>query len=94
MLSQRTFLWTVTLFFALVCLASAQEKQQEKKAKQAPPKPPEGTTVLRDLEYVSKGHERHKLDLYLPKEQNGLFRKERVSSPGRHEHAWRTTISP
>lgn len=68
---RRTCLWTVPLLLALVCLASAQEKQQEKKAKQPPPKPPEGTKVLRDLEYVSKGHERHKLDLYLPKEQSG-----------------------
>jgi len=27
---------------------------------------PEGTRALRDLEYVPGGHERHKLDLYLP----------------------------
>lgn len=31
------------------------------------PRPvPAGTTVHRDLEYVTSGHERHKLDLYLP----------------------------
>jgi acetyl esterase/lipase len=29
---------------------------------------PEGTRVLRDLAYVSNGHERQKLDLYLPKD--------------------------
>jgi acetyl esterase/lipase len=28
--------------------------------------PPQGTTVLRNLEYVKGGHERQKLDLYLP----------------------------
>lgn len=34
---------------------------------QAQPRPvPAGTTVHRDLEYVTSGHERHKLDLYLP----------------------------
>jgi acetyl esterase/lipase len=31
------------------------------------PKLPEGVKVLRDLEYVKDGHERQKLDLYLPK---------------------------
>lgn len=31
------------------------------------PRPPEGTTVYRDLAYVSNGHERQRLDLYLPK---------------------------
>jgi len=40
-----------------------------------PPSPrrlPEGTVVLRDLAYVSGGHERQKLDLYLPKQGNPL----------------------
>lgn len=35
-------------------------------AEQAPPQPPAGTTTYRDLAYVSNGHERQKLDLYLP----------------------------
>jgi acetyl esterase/lipase len=34
--------------------------------------PPEGTTVHRDLAYVSGGHERQKLDLYLPKDGTNL----------------------
>lgn len=33
-----------------------------------PVKLPEGTIVHRDLAYVTKGHERQKLDLYLPKD--------------------------
>ena len=33
---------------------------------------PEGATVLRDLAYVSSGHERQKLDLYLPKDGTNL----------------------
>jgi acetyl esterase/lipase len=33
---------------------------------------PEGTTVHRDLAYVPHGHERQKLDLYLPKEGEKL----------------------
>jgi acetyl esterase/lipase len=39
------------------------------------PKPksevPEGTKAIRDLEYVKGGHERQKLDLYLPEDANG-----------------------
>jgi acetyl esterase/lipase len=33
---------------------------------------PEGTIVHRDLPYVTKGHERQKLDLYLPKAEKKL----------------------
>lgn len=33
----------------------------------APSRIPKGTTVFRDLPYVANGHERQKLDLYLPK---------------------------
>jgi acetyl esterase/lipase len=32
-----------------------------------PPQPPEGTLVHHDLAYVANGHERQRLDLYLPK---------------------------
>src|SRR5208282_1821342 len=34
---------------------------------------PEGTKVLRDLDYVKDGHERHKLDLYLPEKAEGAL---------------------
>jgi acetyl esterase/lipase len=33
---------------------------------------PEGTTVLRDMAYVADGHERQKLDLYLPRAEQPL----------------------
>ena len=33
---------------------------------------PEGTLIFRDLPYVTDGHERQKLDLYLPKSENKL----------------------
>lgn len=36
------------------------------------PQPPEGTTVHRDLAYVSGGHERQRLDLYLPNNGTNL----------------------
>lgn len=34
---------------------------------------PEGVKALRDLAYVENGHERHKLDLYLPEKAEGLL---------------------
>jgi len=37
----------------------------------AQPKLPDGVKVLRDLEYVPGGHERQKLDLYLPEKSEG-----------------------
>lgn len=33
---------------------------------------PEGARVLRDIAYVANGHERQRLDLYLPKEGTNL----------------------
>jgi acetyl esterase/lipase len=36
------------------------------------PKIPEGTKVLRDLDYVTNGHERQRLDLYLPSQGKNL----------------------
>jgi acetyl esterase/lipase len=36
-----------------------------------PTRPPEGTRAERDIEYVKDGHERNKLDLYLPEKADG-----------------------
>src|SRR5262245_6421633 len=44
---------------------------QEKPAPQKPGAVPPGVTAHRDLEYVKDGHERHKLDLYLPEKADG-----------------------
>lgn len=38
---------------------------------QGPARLPEGVQAHRDLAYVDNGHERHKLDLYLPKQAQG-----------------------
>jgi acetyl esterase/lipase len=54
----------------LVLLASALVGQAQERSK--PPRLPEGVKVLRNLEYIPGGHERNKLDLYLP---------EKVDSP-------------
>jgi acetyl esterase/lipase len=47
-------------FFAMILPSAGWTAAQ-------PPQLPEGTTVLRDQEYVKGGHPRQKLDLYLPK---------------------------
>jgi len=44
--------------------ASSQERP-------APSRLPEGVEVLRDLPYIENGHERHRLDLYLPQKAEG-----------------------
>jgi acetyl esterase/lipase len=59
-------LWA-TAFVALFALALGTQAQQ-------PPQPvklPPGTKAHRDLAYVKDGHERNKLDLYLPEKANG-----------------------
>jgi acetyl esterase/lipase len=51
---RRLWLSSLAVLFSLACVAQAQQGV------------PEGTKVHRDLEYVKDGHERQKLDLYLP----------------------------
>jgi len=50
-------------------LAQANDVSQRRKRG---PNVPEGTLILRDLAYVPDGHERQKLDLYLPKQSEGV----------------------
>ena len=49
------------LFFIVATLVLAQRRGSAEA-----PKVPEGVTVYRDVAYVTDGHERHKLDLYVP----------------------------
>ncbi|MFA7485924.1 MAG: alpha/beta hydrolase, partial [Phycisphaerae bacterium] len=65
MKTQLIFL-LITLTFILPT-AIPQQPQQP-----APVMPPDGTIVHRDLPYVTNGHERQKLDLYLPKSEDKL----------------------
>jgi acetyl esterase/lipase len=51
----------------LVLLTAGPAPAQEGR----PPPPPKGVTAHRDLAYVKDGHERHKLDLYLPNKTPG-----------------------
>jgi acetyl esterase/lipase len=61
---------TVILITAGLIPAKAQVNEaSQQKARR--PNVPEGTRILRDLAYVPNGHERQKLDLYLPEQKEG-----------------------
>jgi acetyl esterase/lipase len=65
--SAMRFGWLGSLAVVLATVAAAPSiSQQPAKAKL-----PEGAKVLRALEYVKGGHERQKLDLYLPAKADG-----------------------
>ena len=55
------------LFFLAATLVLAQRRGSDDS-----PKVPEGITVHRDVAYVTNGHERQKLDLYVPDEGENL----------------------
>ena len=69
----RIRLWLATILVgSLTCAVQGQENQR-KADPAGPPQPPPGVKALRDLEYVPHGHERQKLDLYLPDQPAGAL---------------------
>src|SRR5215467_9314442 len=60
MIGKRFAAYGVAMLFGLTTAVHAQ-----------PPKLPEGVKAQTDLEYVKDGHERQKLDLYLPEKAEG-----------------------
>ena len=54
-----------------IAIAIFIETSQERPKRPADPKLPAGVKVLRDLQYVEGGHERNRLDLYLPEKAEG-----------------------
>lgn len=61
---RRAWLAGLALVLGWGSMASSQERPK-------PSRLPEGVEVLRDLQYVEDGHERHRLDLYLPQKAEG-----------------------
>ncbi len=55
---------SIALAAALACMSLAASRENSKAA--APPNLPKGVKFLQDLKYVEHGHERNRLDLYLP----------------------------
>ena len=66
MKTKRTILITWACLWAFVPVAVAQTSEFRQSNL------PEGATAHRDLAYVPGGHERHRLDLYLPKDAQNL----------------------
>ena len=63
---RKTF-FAIVLFAIIATMVFAQQGRQPQRGRV-----PEGVTALRDIPYVTDGHERQKLDLYLPKTENKL----------------------
>lgn len=63
---------TDTLVLILFFLAAPVVLAQQRRGSDESPKAPEGVTVHRDIAYVTDGHERQKLDLYIPDEGDNL----------------------
>src|SRR5271163_4919913 len=63
----RTTVIGLAVILAWVSLAVSQERP----TRPGPPRLPEGVKALRDLQYVEGGHERNRLDLYLPERAKG-----------------------
>ena len=63
---KRTRVWLMGMAVMLgwVNLTASQDRPK-------PSRLPQGVKVLRDLQYVEDGHERNRLDLYLPEEAQG-----------------------
>lgn len=57
----------------VACALSLAQAQAPTPAPSLPPSVPEGVVAHRDLPYVAGGHERQKLDLYLPETGDGPF---------------------
>jgi acetyl esterase/lipase len=62
--------WAYSLLFILSLRIPAPAQQPPARSVA----PPAGTKVLRDLAYVPGGHERQKLDLYLPEQDDPRLR--------------------
>jgi acetyl esterase/lipase len=65
---RKTRIWVIGL---AVLASSNLAVSQERPKRPTPPRLPPGIKVLRDLPYVEGGHERNRLDLYLPEKVEG-----------------------
>src|SRR4030042_4663900 len=64
-----TFLTAVLISAGLIPTFAQANEASQRRARG--PNVPEGTRILRDLAYIPDGHERQKLDLYLPGQNEG-----------------------
>lgn len=64
---RQKILFALITIMVIASMVLAQQVRQPQRGRL-----PEGVTALRDIPYVTGGHERQKLDLYLPKAENKL----------------------
>ncbi|HSH93006.1 MAG TPA: alpha/beta hydrolase, partial [Roseimicrobium sp.] len=75
--NRQLLTYTTSLLLAVQMVASAQpapkaNPSQTQQPKQLPTlRIPDGVKAHRDIAYVERGHERHKLDLYVPEKSDG-----------------------
>lgn len=58
--------WRALVMGVTMSLGIGSVSAQQDTGRPTPPTPPAGVRALRDLEYLPDGHERNRLDLYLP----------------------------
>lgn len=63
------FLLAAFISTGLILTSAQANKGPQRRARR--PNVPEGTRILRDITYIPDGHERQKLDLYLPRQNEG-----------------------
>jgi acetyl esterase/lipase len=61
----------VSMFLSAMMLGWLTLSAAQERPKYTAPKLPEGVKALRDLQYVEDGHQRNRLDLYLPEKTEG-----------------------
>lgn len=66
-----TILWSLLVVALFAAPPARAQQAQTKSATPAAPRVPEGVKSHRDLGYVANGHERHKLDLFVPEKADG-----------------------
>jgi acetyl esterase/lipase len=66
-----TLMRSTVLGLAVMLTWASLGASQERPRRPGPPRLPEGVKALRDLQYVEGGHERNRLDLYLPEQAEG-----------------------
>jgi acetyl esterase/lipase len=66
-----TLMRSAVIGLAVMLVWASLGASQERPRRPGPPRLPEGVKALRDLPYVENGHERNRLDLYLPERAEG-----------------------
>jgi len=67
--------WVAVAAMTIFALAGGQSKAAQDSNRPVDKRPQQGVKAIFDIEYISGGHERNKLDLYLPQQDGGQKQK-------------------